>query len=99
MGRAYNAVVPSSGKVFQLEKKDKAFKDQKIFEARNIEEGGSLTTIATALIDTEGMMKLYLKNLRNWKYKIILDRKYLKKGFILLIYTNRNKRRTIFEKK
>ena len=55
LGRAYNAVVPSSGKVLTGGLMPRACKDQKIFAARNIEEGGSLTIIA-ALIDTGSRM-------------------------------------------
>ena len=54
LGRAYNAVVPSSGKVLTGGVDANALQRPKRFfgAARNIEEGGSLTIIATALIDT-----------------------------------------------
>src|SRR5580658_358445 len=53
-GRAYNTVVPSSGKVLTGGVDANALQRPKRFfgAARNIEEGGSLTIIATALIDT-----------------------------------------------
>ena len=58
LGRAYNAVVPSSGKVLTGGVDANALqRPKKIFwAARNIEEGGSLTIIATALIDTGSRM-------------------------------------------
>jgi transcription termination factor Rho len=54
LGRAYNTVVPSSGKVLTGGVDANALQRPKRFfgAARNIEEGGSLTIIATALIDT-----------------------------------------------
>ena len=58
LGRAYNAVVPSSGKVLTGGVDANALQRPKRFfgAARNIEEGGSLTIIATALIDTGSRM-------------------------------------------
>ena len=57
LGRAYNAVVPSSGKVLTGGVDANALQGQNVFgAARNIEEGGSLTIIATALIDTGSRM-------------------------------------------
>ena len=58
MGRAYNTVVPSSGKVLTGGVDANALQRPKRFfgAARNIEEGGSLTIIATALIDTGSRM-------------------------------------------
>ena len=58
LGRAYNTVVPSSGKVFTGGVDANALQRPKRFfgAARNIEEGGSLTIIATALIDTGSRM-------------------------------------------
>ena len=58
LGRAYNAVVPSSGKVLTGGVDANAVQRPKRFfgAARNIEEGGSLTIIATALIDTGSRM-------------------------------------------
>ena len=58
LGRAYNAVIPSSGKVLTGGVDANALQRPKRFfgAARNIEEGGSLTIISTALIDTGGRM-------------------------------------------
>ena len=58
LGRAYNTVVPSSGKVLTGGVDSNALQRPKRFfgAARNIEEGGSLTIIATALIDTGSRM-------------------------------------------
>ena len=58
LGRAYNAVIPSSGKVLTGGVDANALQRPKRFfgAARNIEEGGSLTIIATALIDTGSRM-------------------------------------------
>lgn len=65
LARAYNTVIPSSGKVLTGGVDANALERPKRFfgAARNIEEGGSLTIIATALVDT-GLkwMKLSLKN-------------------------------------
>lgn len=74
LARAYNAVVPPSGKVLSGGVDSSALHRPKRFfgAARNIEDGGSLTIIATALIDTGSRMtKLYLKNSRVqaiWRY-------------------------------
>jgi transcription termination factor Rho len=58
LGRAYNATVPSSGKVLTGGVDANALQRPKRFfgAARNLEEGGSLTIIATALIDTGSRM-------------------------------------------
>ncbi len=58
LGRAYNAVIPSSGKVLTRGVDANALQRPKRFfgAARNIEEGGSLTIISTALIDTGSRM-------------------------------------------
>jgi len=58
LGRAYNTVVPSSGKVLTGGVDANALQKPKRFfgAARNIEEGGSLTIIATALVDTGSRM-------------------------------------------
>ena len=67
LGRAYNTVVPSSGKVLTGGVDANALQRPKDFffgAARNIEEGGSLTIIATALIDTGSRMDevIFLKS-------------------------------------
>ena len=67
LGRAYNAVVPSSGKVLTGGVDANALQRPKRFfgAARNIEQGGSLTIISTALIDTGSRMdEVILKNLK-----------------------------------
>jgi transcription termination factor Rho len=58
LGRAYNTIVPPSGKVLSGGVDSNALQRPKRFfgAARNIEEGGSLTIIATALIDTGSRM-------------------------------------------
>ena len=58
LARAYNSVVPPSGKILSGGVDSKALQRPKRFfgAARNIEEGGSLTIIATALIDTGSRM-------------------------------------------
>ena len=58
LGRAYNAVIPSSGKVLTGGVDANALQRPKRFfgAARNVEEGGSLTIISTALIDTGSRM-------------------------------------------
>src|SRR5436189_312673 len=58
LGRAYNTVVPASGKILSGGVDSNALQKPKRFfgAARNIEEGGSLTIIATALIDTGSRM-------------------------------------------
>jgi transcription termination factor Rho len=74
LGRAYNTVVPSSGKVLTGGVDANALQRPKRFfgAARNIEEGGSLTIIATALIDTGSRMEEF-KGTGN--SEIVLDRK------------------------
>ena len=58
LGRAYNAVQPASGKILSGGVDSQALERPKRFygAARNIEEGGSLTIIATALVDTGSKM-------------------------------------------
>jgi transcription termination factor Rho len=62
LARAYNTVVPASGKVLTGGVDANALQRPKRFfgAARNIEEGGSLTIIATALIDTGSNMEIHL---------------------------------------
>ncbi len=79
LGRAYNAVVPSSGKVLTGGVDANALQRPKRFfgAARNIEEGGSLTIIATALIDTGSRMdEVIFEEFKGKVYsETILDRK------------------------
>jgi transcription termination factor Rho len=84
LGRAYNAVIPSSGKVLTGGVDANALQRPKRFfgAARNIEEGGSLTIISTALIDTGvEWTRLFLKNLKEQEIaKLFLIEKLLKKN-------------------
>ena len=79
LGRAYNTVVPSSGKVLTGGVDSNALQRPKRFfgAARNIEEGGSLTIIATALIDTGSRMDevIFEEFKGTGNAEIILDRK------------------------
>ena len=79
LGRAYNTVVPSSGKVLTGGVDANALQRPKRFfgAARNIEEGGSLTIIATALIDTGSRMDevIFEEFKGTGNSEIILDRK------------------------
>ncbi|GLS17255.1 transcription termination factor Rho [Labrys miyagiensis] len=79
LGRAYNTVVPSSGKVLTGGVDANALQRPKRFfgAARNIEEGGSLTIIATALIETGSRMDevIFEEFKGTGNSEIILDRK------------------------
>jgi transcription termination factor Rho len=79
LGRAYNTVVPSSGKVLTGGVDANALQRPKRFfgAARNIEEGGSLTIIATALIDTGSRMDevIFEEFKGTGNSEIMLDRK------------------------
>ena len=79
LGRAYNTVVPSSGKVLTGGVDANALQRPKRFfgAARNIEEGGSLSIIATALIDTGSRMDevIFEEFKGTGNSEIILDRK------------------------
>jgi len=79
LARAYNTVVPSSGKVLTGGVDANALQRPKRFfgAARNIEEGGSLTIIATALIDTGSRMDevIFEEFKGTGNSEIILDRK------------------------
>jgi transcription termination factor Rho len=79
LGRAYNTVVPSSGKVLTGGVDSNALQRPKRFfgAARNIEEGGSLTIIATALVDTGSRMDevIFEEFKGTGNSEIILDRK------------------------
>jgi len=79
LGRAYNTTVPSSGKVLTGGVDANALQKPKRFfgAARNIEEGGSLTIIATALIDTGSRMDevIFEEFKGTGNSEIILDRK------------------------
>ena len=79
LGRAYNTVVPSSGKVLTGGVDANALQRPKRFfgAARNIEEGGSLTIVATALIDTGSRMDevIFEEFKGTGNSEIVLDRK------------------------
>ena len=79
LGRAYNTVVPSSGKVLTGGVDANALQRPKRFfgAARNIEEGGSLSIIATALVDTGSRMDevIFEEFKGTGNSEIILDRK------------------------
>lgn len=79
LGRAYNTVVPSSGKVLTGGVDANALQRPKRFfgAARNIEEGGSLTIISTALIDTGSRMDevIFEEFKGTGNSEVVLDRK------------------------
>ena len=79
LGRAYNAVVPSSGKVLTGGVDANALQRPKRFfgAARNIEEGGSLTIISTALIETGSRMDevIFEEFKGTGNSEVVLDRK------------------------
>jgi len=79
LGRAYNAVIPSSGKVLTGGVDANALQKPKRFfgAARNIEQGGSLTIISTALVDTGSRMDevIFEEFKGTGNSELILDRK------------------------
>ena len=79
LGRAYNAVIPSSGKVLTGGVDANALQRPKRFfgAARNVEEGGSLTIISTALIDTGSRMDevIFEEFKGTGNSEVIMDRK------------------------
>lgn len=94
LARAYNTVVPSSGKVLTGGVDANALHRPKRFfgAARNIEEGGSLTILATALIDTGSKMDEVIyeefKGTGNWE--LHLDRRIAEKRVFPAIHVNRS---------
>ncbi len=94
LARAYNTVVPSSGKVLTGGVDANALHRPKRFfgAARNIEEGGSLTILATALVDTGSKMDEVIyeefKGTGNWE--IHLDRRISEKRVFPSININRS---------
>ncbi|MEE9141151.1 MAG: transcription termination factor Rho [Gammaproteobacteria bacterium] len=94
LARAYNTVVPSSGKVLTGGVDANALQRPKRFfgAARNIEEGGSLTIIATALVETGSRMDdvIYeeFKGTGNWE--IHLDRRIAEKRIYPAMHINRS---------
>ena len=94
LARAYNTVVPSSGKVLTGGVDANALQRPKRFfgAARNIEEGGSLTIIATALIDTGSKMDevIYEEFKGTGNSELHLDRKISEKRVYPAININRS---------
>jgi len=94
LGRAYNTVIPSSGKVLTGGVDANALQRPKRFfgAARNIEEGGSLTIIATALIDTGSRMDdvIYEEFKGTGNMEIHLDRKIAEKRIYPAIHISRS---------
>ncbi|EPR42473.1 transcription termination factor Rho [Desulfovibrio sp. X2] len=94
LGRAYNAVTPSSGRVLSGGLDANALQRPKRFfgAARNIEEGGSLTIIATALIDTGSRMDevIFEEFKGTGNMEIYLDRHLAEKRIYPAIDMNRS---------
>lgn len=94
LARAYNTVVPSSGKVLTGGVDANALQRPKRFfgAARNVEEGGSLTIVATALIDTGSRMDdvIYEEFKGTGNNEIHLDRKIAEKRIYPAININRS---------
>ena len=94
LGRAYNTVVPSSGKVLTGGVDANALQRPKRFfgAARNIEEGGSLTILATALIDTGSRMDdvIYEEFKGTGNSEIHLDRRVSEKRVFPAVNINRS---------
>ena len=94
LARAYNAIVPPSGKVLSGGVDSNALQRPKRFfgAARNLEEGGSLTIIATALIDTGSRMDdvIFEEFKGTGNLEIVLDRKLADKRTYPSIDINRS---------
>ena len=94
LARAYNTVIPSSGKVLTGGVDANALQKPKRFfgAARNIEEGGSLTIIATALVDTGSRMDdvIYEEFKGTGNMEIHLDRKMAEKRLYPAINVNKS---------
>jgi transcription termination factor Rho len=94
LGRAYNTVVPSSGKVLTGGVDANALQRPKRFfgAARNVEEGGSLTILATALIDTGSKMDevIYEEFKGTGNMEVHLDRRISEKRVYPAININRS---------
>jgi transcription termination factor Rho len=94
LGRAYNAITPSSGRVLSGGLDANALQRPKRFfgAARNIEEGGSLTIIATALIDTGSRMDevIFEEFKGTGNMEIYLDRYLAEKRVFPAIDVNRS---------
>ena len=94
LGRAYNTVVPSSGKVLTGGVDANALQRPKRFfgAARNVEKGGSLTIIATALIDTGSRMDevIFEEFKGTGNMELMLDRKLVEKRIFPAIDINKS---------
>jgi transcription termination factor Rho len=94
LARAYNTVIPSSGKVLTGGVDANALQRPKRFfgAARNIEEGGSLTILATALIDTGSRMDdvIYEEFKGTGNSEIHLDRRVAEKRIFPAVNINRS---------
>ena len=94
LARAYNTVVPASGKVLTGGVDANALQRPKRFfgAARNIEEGGSLTIIATALVDTGSRMDdvIYEEFKGTGNNEILLDRRMAEKRVYPALNVNRS---------
>jgi transcription termination factor Rho len=94
LARAYNTVVPSSGKVLTGGVDANALQKPKRFfgAARNVEEGGSLTILATALIDTGSRMDdvIYEEFKGTGNMEIHMDRRIAEKRIFPAIHINRS---------
>jgi transcription termination factor Rho len=94
LGRAYNAVVPASGKILSGGVDSNALQKPKRFfgAARNIEEGGSLTIIATALIDTGSRMDevIFEEFKGTGNSEVVLDRKLMEKRIFPCLDINKS---------
>src|ERR671918_2254990 len=94
LARAYNTVVPTSGKVLSGGVDSNALQRPKRFfgAARNIEEGGSLTIIATALVDTGSRMDdvIFEEFKGTGNSEIVLDRKLFEKRIFPCLDINKS---------
>jgi transcription termination factor Rho len=94
LGRAYNSVVPPSGKILSGGVDSNALQRPKRFfgAARNIENGGSLTIIATALIDTGSRMDevIFEEFKGTGNQEIVLDRKLMEKRIFPCMDVNKS---------
>ncbi len=94
LARAYNTVVPASGKVLTGGVDANALQKPKRFfgAARNIEEGGSLTILATALVDTGSRMDdvIYEEFKGTGNMELHLDREIAEKRIYPAIHINRS---------
>jgi transcription termination factor Rho len=94
LARAYNAIVPPSGKVLSGGVDSNALQRPKRFfgAARNIEEGGSLTIVATGLVETGSRMDdvIFEEFKGTGNMEIVLDRKMVDKRVFPAVDMNRS---------